>query len=203
MRIKINKKNIIHLKKAGDQSWHPGIVFIVIVFSIIIGANLIGSLMLGGNIVYVSIQSTGEMTGMLKSGTPAPNFILSNLTNGKISNFNFKGSPLVLIFWTTWNQLSVDQLQVIDNYIYKNPNADLKVLAINSQQDEDLVASFIKRGGYKIPVAIDTNGGVGESYGAHNLPAVYFVDRSGTIVSSYVGYLNESNFITKLKAIMQ
>jgi peroxiredoxin len=193
---------IAHSHREPAGLYHPVILFFGSVALIMICINIFGNFIFSNEVVYVSLSSQNEMTGILNTGTPAPNFILSNMTNGKVSNLNFRGSPLVILFWTTWNQLSVDQLDLIDKYLAKFPDTKLKVLAINSQEDKNLVSSFIKRGGYKIPIALDGNGGVTESYGAHNLPAIYFIDKGGVINSSSVGHLDEEGFIRKLDVIL-
>jgi peroxiredoxin len=218
MKIKMTKKRVkkspakelpttarvsSHSHREPAGLYHPVILFFGSVALVILGVNIFGNFIFSSGVVYVSLSSQNEMTGILNTGTPAPNFILPNMTNGKVSELNFRGSPLVVLFWTTWNQLSVDQLDLIDGYISKYPDTKVKVLAINSQEDKNLVVSFIKRGGYKIPVALDGNGGVTEAYGAHNLPAIYFIDKSGIINNSSVGHLNEEGFIRKLDAILE
>lgn len=218
MKIKIVKKKIKVEEKSELKSsiassthpthqvmnlfYHPVILFFGSVAFVILAINIFANFIFKSQVVYVSLQSQNEMTGVLNQGTLSPGFILSNMTNGKVSNLNFRGSPLVILFWTTWNQLSIDQLNLIDRYMSKSPETSVKFLAINSQEDKNIVASFIKRGGYKIPVALDENGGVTEAYGARNLPATYFIDGTGVVKSSSVGHLDEESLVRKLEAII-
>lgn len=182
---------------------HPALKIAVFIVVLLAAVNLFGSYLSNKNTSEMQLKPSTAMTGLVNPDTPAPDFILPNLKNGQVSNKNFKGYPLVILFWSTWNQLSQDELRTLDAYMAHNPGIDLKVLAIDSQEDKNQVSSFISRGGYKLPIAIDSTGSVGEAYGAHYLPAMYFIDSTGIVKDSLAGYLDETTFTQKLGEISE
>ncbi len=207
MKTKISKKGLqkfttdLNVKK--KPSRHFGILIAILALSIFASLNILAASFFKGQISYISVPSQTKMNAFLSAGTHAPDFILSNLTNGKISSQNFIGEPFVIIFWNSWNHLSVEELKIADDYLVGPSDNKIKILAIDNQEDQNLVRSFINRGGYKIPIALDMNGGVSDLYGAHYLPVIYFVDKYGIIRDSFVGSLDTAGFLKKIVELKQ
>lgn len=136
---------------------------------------------------------------------PLPFFELKDLEGNWHKSSDLIGMPAVIIFWTTWNQVSADQIKILDDYLRKDLNRQdlFKIAAINSQEDKSVVNNFIKRGGYQVRVLLDDSGAVGELYGARNLPATYFIDKDGMIRDVYIGILSERALLEKAEAILR
>lgn len=137
-------------------------------------------------------------------GKVAPFFDIPNIDGSRIKSTNFIDKPTVFIFWATWSKESIDQIKILDDYILSNnPQKSLvSFLAINSQEDQSIVKSFIRRGGYDIPFALDKYGDVSEDYGLKSVPTSYFVDKNGVIRDVYIGTISQDMFTDKIESIL-
>ena len=136
-----------------------------------------------------------------------PFFDLANLSDKRIKLSDFTDKPFVIVFWATWNVESANQLKILDEYItsLKKENNFVSIISINSQEELSLVKSFIKRGGYDVPVALDSNGSLTEDFNIKSLPTAFFVDRDGIVREIYSGVLSLITFnllILKDKAVI-
>ena len=135
----------------------------------------------------------------------APDFDLSNNIGNRVKLSEFTNAPVVLVFWATWNQESADQIKIFDDYLTsKNIQIPLiKVLAIDSLEDASIVKSFISRGEYHVPVAIDINGDVSSRYNIKSLPTTYFIDKGGVVREIYTGVLSEDMIVDKVDNLLR
>ena len=177
---------------------------------IVLAAFLVGFLLLGiiGKSLIneiteeVSLESYDVVTDV-KTGERAANFELQDL-DGNINKISdFYGAPLILTFWTTWNQSSADQIKILDDYSSRDTRNLFKIVAINIQEDKSVVANFVKRGGYKVKILLDESGAIGELYNAHNLPAAYFIDKDGVLRDVYIGILSEQMLVEKAEKVIK
>ncbi|NVN97412.1 TlpA family protein disulfide reductase [Candidatus Nomurabacteria bacterium] len=134
-----------------------------------------------------------------------PYFDLPSLLGERIKLSQYIDKPFIIVFWATWNIESANQLKIIDDYILSNKKEDklIPIISINSQEEESLVRSFVKRGDYKVPVGLDINGNVGENFSIRSLPVAFFVDRDGIIREIYAGVLNKSMLVDKLEQLLK
>lgn len=133
---------------------------------------------------------------------PAPYFELFDADGNKTKFSDFRNSPLVLVFWTTWNQLAADQIKILNDYAATNKNDLFKLVIINSQEDKSVVLNFVRRGGYSISALLDENGEVGESYQIKTLPTTFFIDKKGIIKDKFTGIMSEEILLEKIENII-
>lgn len=134
----------------------------------------------------------------------APDFELENTTGEKIKLADYKDKLVVLTFWTTWNPMAKDELATLESYYQEIKNGDDKdivFLAINSQEDKSVVASFVGRSEYGLPVLLDETGEIGGLYGIATLPATYFINRQGKVKEIYVGMLNKEGIRSRIEKL--
>ena len=135
----------------------------------------------------------------------APYFDLPNNLSGRVKLSEFVNTPLVVVFWATWNKGSTNQIKIIDDYLSgdNTQKSLVSFLAIDSQEDISVAKSFIKRGGYNVPIGLDAYGSVTENYNIKSLPTAYFIDRGGIIHEIYTGILSEDMFADKIENILK
>ena len=177
-----------------------GVGIIILIFFVL---KIAGSFFIKGIVQEVNIKTYGTENISADINKEAPFFELADLNSNAIKLSDFSGSPLVVLFWTTWNAQAADQLKIFDDYLVKNPKALFKIIAINNQEDKSVVSNFIKRGGYQLGVLLDEKGAIGELYGARNLPVSYFLDKNGVIKDIFVGVLNEKALVDKSEKIIR
>jgi peroxiredoxin len=135
-------------------------------------------------------------------GNPAANFTLSDLAGNTVSLADFKGQPVILNFWATWCGPCEAEMPEIDKAYLKHKEEGLVVLAINLAEHPDTVKSFVNYYELAFTILLDRDKVVGKLYGARALPTTYFIDRSGTIVHTYYGQMDEEALAIGLQKIL-
>jgi peroxiredoxin len=135
----------------------------------------------------------------------APDFDLPDNTGNRVKLAYFSNTPSMIVFWSTWNAESADQIKILDDYLLnsKIDNSIFKVVAIDSMEDSSIVKSFMKRGGYSVPTALDTTGYISNFYNVKSLPTTFFVDREGIIKEIYTGVLSEGMIVDKVENLLK
>lgn len=165
--------------------------------------TIIGNIFVNEITKDVTITTERQSVSSIDFGKKAPNFMLPDLAQGVVEVSDFIGKSLVLVFWTTWNPLAVDQINFFDKYLAKDEDKLFVVLAINNQEERSIVANFMKRGGYSVRVLLDRSGVVGELYSIQTLPTTYFIDKDGIMRDIVIGPLNKELFIEKLQTVIR
>jgi len=181
-------------------------LILITIFLVILGIfalNLIAKIFVQEIAQEVVVEETETPLSHPDINKIAPQFELLDLSGGKVKLSDFLESPLILVFWTTWNLISADQIKILDDYLIKNDEDLFKIITINNQEDRSTVSSFIERGGYKIRVLLDQNGQVGESYNIKTLPITYFLDKDGIIKDIFIGALSEKMLVDKIEKILK
>mgnify|MGYP001578622022 CR=1 FL=1 len=135
----------------------------------------------------------------------APDFDLPDNTGNRVKLAYFSNTPSMLVFWSTWNTESADQIKILDDYL-SNERIDssiFNIVAINSLEDSSIVKSFIKRGGYNVSVAMDSTGYISNYYNVKSLPTTFFIDKEGIIKEIYTGVLSEDMIVDKVENLLR
>ena len=166
-----------------------------------------------GKYVLPDILGTTDVENTIQKPIPgesilykkAPEFNIPSIEGRQTSLSDFFGIPTVIVFWSTWNRGSADQISILDEYITqeKVQSSLINILAINSQEDQSIVKSFIRRGGYTIPVLLDTAGDISQMYNIKDFPTMYFISRNGAVKEIHTGTLNRSIFVEKVDSLLK
>ena len=178
---------------------------LLVVGSLVVGVfflMLIGRFFIQEVVEEVAIQDTARPSAALAVGDKAPHWELKDIEGREVELTDYLGTPLVLTFWTSWNERSRDQIKIFDDYGIKNQEPLFAIVTINNQEDRSIVTNFINRGGYGVMVVLDETGEVGEEYKIRNLPTTYFIDKEGNVGDIFVGALSEAMFIEKATRLL-
>lgn len=124
---------------------------------------------------------------LLKQGTAAPQWTLSDLNGNRRSLSEFKGKWVILDFWATWCApclASMPNLQELQNKY----DSTLVVIGMDQwEKSKTNIQEFLSKRTitYLIIRSSDENAA---SYHVSSLPTVYLIDPAGTIRFSYVGF---------------
>lgn len=129
----------------------------------------------------VEISSQRDATS-LAAGAEAPDFSLQDSAGRTVALSDFRGTPVVVVFWASWNPLALEQVRTLEQYLLAKPEKPPVVLAVNNLEDKETVKNYARRSATKQRVLLDQDGVVGERYRLTTLPAVFLVDRKGRIV---------------------
>ncbi len=107
----------------------------------------------------------------------------------KLSDFHSDG-PLIINFWTTWWPFCERQLAYLDQLNSNFKDTGLSVLAVNVNKPNILkqVRPYINKRKYKFPVSVDPRSKLAKKLGVIGYPALYIVDKDGTILYKSSGY---------------
>jgi thiol-disulfide isomerase/thioredoxin len=122
-------------------------------------------------------------------GAPAPDFTLDALDGSPRSLAGARGSPLVIDFWALWCAPCISAIPKLDALAKRFARAAAPVavwtVAIVESKDEAHALQQIRdvwaNKGLSLPVLIDRDGQVAESYGVRSLPTTLLVDERGVV----------------------
>lgn len=128
----------------------------------------------------------------------SPGFVLEDAaTGGKVKLSDFRGQPVVLSFWTSWNEVSVEELKTLDSYGVVE-NGSLTIFAVNSLEDKGVVQEVKNRYNLNLNMLLDADGSASEAYKIGVLPKTVFINKGGLIFSEVDGFLSLSGIREQL-----
>lgn len=151
----------------------------------------------------IELDRRGVENTAVAIGEKAPHFTLSDFAGQEVSVSDFLGTPLVLTFWSTWNTVSADQINIFDTYQKKEQEQLFKIITINNQEERHVVATFMRRGSYQVPALLDESGAVGELYEIQTVPTTYFIDSGGVVLDAVAGPISEKLLLEKIQTIVR
>jgi peroxiredoxin len=121
----------------------------------------------------------------------APNFELFDM-NGKLVKLeDYQGRILLLNFWQTTCAPCIKELPDFADFAADQGATGAAVLAVNFDETPQMVSDFFAEheiGG--IPVVLDQNSAVRNSYGVMGIPVTYFIDADGIVRDMHLGALS-------------
>lgn len=117
----------------------------------------------------------------------APEFTLKNLDGESVSLSDMKGSYVFLNFWATWCPPCREEMPSMDTMYHELSDIDFEVLAVDLQESEQTVRTFVESNKYTFPVLLDSRGRVGSQYNVRSIPTTYLIDDEGFAVAFLVG----------------
>lgn len=120
-------------------------------------------------------------------GRQAPGFHLKDLEGREVSLDQFKGKIVMLDFWATWCGPCRLTMPLLEELQREHPN-DFTLLAVNLEEDRDLVIPYVKRRNIQARVLLDSDGRVGAAYRSASIPMQVLIDQNGVIRHIQQGY---------------
>lgn len=118
----------------------------------------------------------------------APDFTLQELSGESIRLSDLGGKIVILNFWTSWNEVSLEQLNVLDSFYGAiGKKTEIVILAVNSQENKERVREVAEK--EKFQILLDADGVVGELYSIGVVPKTIFIDKNGFLADEIVGII--------------
>ncbi|QUH25109.1 peroxiredoxin family protein [Serpentinicella alkaliphila] len=153
-----------------------------------------------------NIKGEEKQEGLEINLDKAKEFSLLNIDDKEVALGDFKGSPIILNFWVSWNEDSIKQLEKLQN-IYPLLEQDVIILAINATSFETMegqsVKNYIKDKNISYDVLIDKAGDVTKSYYVGNFPTTFFIDGSGDIVKMVTNNIEEDQLLDEIELLLE
>ncbi|OGO30466.1 MAG: hypothetical protein A2Z16_02620 [Chloroflexi bacterium RBG_16_54_18] len=143
----------------------------------------------------LSRSASGTQSGAasFEIGSPAPDFVLDDLSGNPVKLSDLKGRLVVLNFWATWCIPCRTEMPEFQN-IYRQKEPDLVVLGINLEQSPGEIQDFITQLDITYPILLDEEGQVSRLYKVVQLPNTFFIDHDGIIRMRHIGFLSGEQF---------
>lgn len=132
-------------------------------------------------------QGTDESTAGTNTGA-ATNFTLTSLTQeNEISLEDFRGKGVVLNFWATWCGPCREEMPLFEETWKKFKDKDVIFVGVDVMDNKENASEFLDAIGITYPNLYDPSGKVSNKYNVIALPATFFIDKEGNIVSKNYG----------------
>ena len=102
---------------------------------------------------------------------------------GEKSLSALKGNVVVLEFWATWCVPCVAEIPHLNQLSEEFRDKQVQFISI-TDEDEDVIAPFLKRQEMKSWIGLDTDRSAFEAYGVRGIPRTFLIDQKGIIAAS-------------------
>lgn len=103
-----------------------------------------------------------------------------------------RGSVLLLDVWATWCEPCRDALPLYEQLAKEYGARGLKVYALNVDEDERAIPSFLEETKVSLPILLDANAQVAEkTLSVKMMPTTFLVDHKGVVRFVHEGFAEE------------
>ncbi len=139
--------------------------------------------------------------GSVLLGRQMPEFTLKELAGQDLASSAFKGKPLLVSFWATWCAPCREQMPRIEEAHRAFADKGLVVLAINQGETAETAKKYIEEHKYTFRVLLDSTKTVTDKFSVSGIPALFIIDRDGTVRAQYTGFNSALDLRDELKKI--
>ncbi len=124
---------------------------------------------------------------------PAPDFTMLDANGDTVSLSDYFGQPIVLNFWASWCGPCQDEMPEFDA-VAKETGDEVMFIMVNltdgRMETVEHASKFIADNGYTFPVFFDTLSEGAAAYSVRSIPASYFIDSDGRVVTYAAGAID-------------
>jgi len=136
-------------------------------------------------------------------GRPAPDFQLKTVDGRTVRLSEFRGKPVLLVFWGIGCRLCRTEAPELTQLHEKYGAGGLTVLAVecfgNTPQD---VRAYSGEHGLKHLIVIDGAETASQKYFVGGLPRVFWIDRGGNIIERETGFTHSASTEEKIRRLL-
>lgn len=115
-------------------------------------------------------------------GDAAPLFYGQTVTGEPLSLELLAGSPVLLHFWASWCVSCKDELSELNALSGDLGDLKLKIVTVSVDQDEKVLAQFIKAQGLTLPTIHDQSKTIAQDYRVTRFPESFLINSEGKLV---------------------
>lgn len=190
-------------KRKGLRTSKGSLRLMAAVFALV--SLLVGSQLLGNTFGKAKRGfSPRENTSQVGSSAPnvgqlAPDFTLTDLEGKTVKLSDLRGRAVLLNFWASWCPPCRAEMPDLQE-AHEQYGDDIRILAVNIQEDREVVKDFVREFGLTFTVLLDSDGSVARTYRIAAIPTSFFIDRSGIIRLRWVGALSKQALEAGIRA---
>ena len=143
-------------------------------------------------VALLLFATTSQAAGELKpwSGASTPSLELTDLAGRSHRLGDYRGKVVLLNFWATWCVPCRDEMPSIGQLQQKLAGRPLVVLAVNVDEPDSRVRSFLSQLPLDFPVLLDAEGRITRAWRVSVLPSSFLIAHDGRIRYSAIGELD-------------
>lgn len=132
---------------------------------------------------------------------PATPFRLKSAAGGDVALADYRGKPVVAVFWATWCAPCIEELKSLTSYADKHPGG---LLTISVDDEPSVAARFARQNGYRFPVLIADHS-TARTYApastltGANIPQLYVLDARGDIRFHINGFEDNGMLVQEIE----
>lgn len=131
--------------------------------------------------------------------SPAPNFVLENLDDNKVSLSDFRGKNVLLIYWDSTCGWCEEEREDLIRFTQEQKGR-IEVLAF-SREDKETLKKYVKEKGINFTILLDPEGRTQADYLAIGTPNHFLIDKQSKIAAIRPGYANYDNLLELVQAV--
>ncbi len=110
--------------------------------------------------------------------------ILLNDLGGRVVHLSsYKGSPVILFFWTTWCPYCRKELKALNQQYSVMAKEGIVVIGVNVNESEKKVQRFFEGYQLNFKMLLDKDGLLADKYDLLGVPTYVFLDKTGEVIS--------------------
>lgn len=141
-------------------------------------------------------EGQSEPDPMALKGKPAPEFELPMLgaSGAPVKLADHKGKNVVILdFWATWCGPCRKGLPVLNEVAQQFKDKGVVLYAVNLQEEQAKVTSFMEKVKWDVKVLLDADGGVARKFNVSPIPHTVYIGRDGVVHEVEVGLPSMDN----------
>lgn len=128
------------------------------------------------------VEPVADSSSSIPAGIPAPQFTVKTPSGETRSLEDYRGKPLLVVFWATWCGNCMRELPSL-SYMRNQISEDkLAMLAINLGENPATVASFLKKVPLPYEIGIDPRQKTADQFGVEAIPMMVLINKTGNMV---------------------
>ena len=136
-----------------------------------------------------SASASGAAMGNPSDHPEAPDFTLLNLKGETVKLSALRGKVVIVNFWSTGCPPCVMELPTIEKLNEVMKGKPFQILTVTSDPKEALERAASQMG-IKVPILLDANGRVADTYGVYYTPITFIIDMNGKVDQRFLGAAN-------------
>ncbi len=150
-------------------------------------------------VLALSFVHTGPLTA---ANDKAADFQLGSIDgNSTVKLSSFTDKATVLVFWASWCPHCQRELPVVQRLYDELKSKGLNAVGVSADENVEDARRFVKSAGVTFPNAFagsEKGQKVLSEYGIKGVPALYVIEKGGTVVAHFLGETDEQTLRSTL-----
>lgn len=115
--------------------------------------------------------------------TMAPDFTVEDLNGRSVSLSDYKGKPVILLFWTVSCKICENELKALSGKYRDIKSGPVAFLMVNIADPKYRVENFLSTYGLDFDVLLDKEARAAFSYDIPGVPTYFVINKNGEIIA--------------------